>query len=95
MEHRWALERRFATVTVGGHDIAVKIGSLDGETVNVKPEHRDCVRVAELTGRSVKSVWAQALAAAQGLPPSGSSPDTNQTSSAACHDAVADGKQSW
>ena len=67
VEHRWALERRFGTVTVDGHDIAVKLGSLDGETVNVKPEHRDCVRVAESTGRSVKSVWAQALGAAQEL----------------------------
>jgi uncharacterized protein (DUF111 family) len=64
VEHRWALERRFATVSVAGHDIAVKLGLLDGEIVNAKPEHRDCVRVAEATGRSVKSVWTQALSAA-------------------------------
>lgn len=66
VEHRWALERSFGTVTVDGHEISVKLGFLDGEVVNVKPEHRDCVRVAELTGRSVKSVWGQALAEAQG-----------------------------
>lgn len=65
VEHRWSLERRFGTVTVDGHDIAVKLGLLDGEIVNAKPEHRDCVRVAEATGRSVKSVWMQALSAAQ------------------------------
>jgi uncharacterized protein (DUF111 family) len=64
VEHRWALERRFATVSVAGHDIAVKLGLLEGEIVNAKPEHRDCVRVAEATGRSVKSVWTQALSAA-------------------------------
>ncbi|MGH3559058.1 MAG: nickel insertion protein [Mycobacterium sp.] len=45
VEHRWALERRFETVTVDGHEISVKFGILDGETVNAKPEHRDCARV--------------------------------------------------
>lgn len=52
-------------VEVDGHEIAVKFGLFDGEVVNAKPEHRDCVRVAKATGRSVKSVWAQALGAAQ------------------------------
>lgn len=65
VEHRWALERRFGTVTVDGHDIDVKLGLLGGEIVNAKPEHRDCIRVASATGRSVKSVWVRALAAAQ------------------------------
>jgi uncharacterized protein (TIGR00299 family) protein len=67
VEHRWALERRFDHVDVDGHEIAVKLGILDGEVVNIKPEHRDCVRVAQATGRSVKAVWAGALAAAQRL----------------------------
>jgi uncharacterized protein (TIGR00299 family) protein len=65
VEHRWALERQFNTVTIGNQDIAIKFGLLDGEIVNVKPEHRDCVRAAERTGRSVKSIWVEALAAAQ------------------------------
>lgn len=64
-EHRWALEREFRTVTVGDQPISVKIGRLHEEVVNIKPEHRDCARVASLLGRSVKSVWAQALAEAQ------------------------------
>lgn len=68
VEHRWALERRFDSVDVDGHEVAVKFGVLDGETVNIKPEHRDCVRVAEATGKSVKSVWTRALAAAQAAP---------------------------
>ncbi|KZS61281.1 hypothetical protein A4G26_11090 [Mycobacterium kansasii] len=78
VEHRWALERRFGTVTVDGHAIAVKLGFLDGEVVNVKPEHRDCVRVAEATGRSVKSVWVQALGAAQELA-SGACPEQDRS----------------
>jgi uncharacterized protein (DUF111 family) len=65
VKHRWPLERRFGSVIVDGHQIAVKLGLLDGDIVNAKPEHGDCVRVAEATGRSVKSIWLQALAAVQ------------------------------
>lgn len=68
VEHRWALQRTFRAVDVDGFTVSVKFGILDGEVLNVKPEHRDCVHVAKATGRSVKSVWAQALAAAQALP---------------------------
>jgi pyridinium-3,5-bisthiocarboxylic acid mononucleotide nickel chelatase len=64
-EHRWTLERQFYSVDVEGHSVAVKVGLLDGTIVNVKPEHRDCERVAGDTGRSVKSVWMTALAAAE------------------------------
>ncbi|MEV0341425.1 nickel pincer cofactor biosynthesis protein LarC [Nocardia sp. NPDC050713] len=68
-EHRWTLDRQFYSVEVDGHSVAVKIGILDGDIVNVKPEHRDCERVAEYTGRSVKSVWMTALSAAERLLP--------------------------
>jgi uncharacterized protein (DUF111 family) len=44
--------------------VSVKVGLLDDEVVNLKPEHRDCVRVAGQLGRSVKAVWAAALAQA-------------------------------
>jgi len=63
-EHRWALDREFHDVEVMGHVVSVKIGSLNGEVVNVKPEHRDCVRVASETGKAVKAVWVAALAQA-------------------------------
>jgi uncharacterized protein (DUF111 family) len=43
--------------------VSVKVGLLDGDVVNVKPEHRDCVRVARETGQSVKAVWTAALVA--------------------------------
>lgn len=66
-EHRWTLDRQFHSVDVAGHSVAVKVGLLDGDIVNVKPEHRDCERVAEYTGRSVKSVWMSALSAAERL----------------------------
>jgi uncharacterized protein (TIGR00299 family) protein len=60
-EHRWALDREFRTVEVAGHSVNVKFGRLRGEIVNIKPEHRDCVRVAEQTGRTVKAIWTSAL----------------------------------
>jgi uncharacterized protein (TIGR00299 family) protein len=63
-EHRWALTREFRTVEVDGLTVSVKVGLLDDEVVNLKPEHRDCVRVAGQLGRSVKAVWVAALAQA-------------------------------
>jgi uncharacterized protein (DUF111 family) len=62
---RWELDRAVRTVDVGGEPVRVKVGSLDGEVVNVAPEHDDCAAVAARTGRTVKAVWGAALAAAQ------------------------------
>jgi hypothetical protein len=61
---RWELERRSLTVEVDGEAVRVKLGLLDGETVNAAPEHDDCRAVARRLGRPVKDVWAAALAAA-------------------------------
>ena len=43
---RLELERRFRDVTVDGHSVRVKLGLLDGEVVNLAPEHDDCARAA-------------------------------------------------
>jgi uncharacterized protein (TIGR00299 family) protein len=61
---RYELERREEVVDLDGGHVRVKIGELGGRVVNVAPEHDDCAAVARATGRSVKSVWAAALAAA-------------------------------
>jgi uncharacterized protein (TIGR00299 family) protein len=61
---RWELERDFITVAVSGGDVRVKRGWLDGELVNLAPEHDDCLAAAERIGRPVQTVWASALAAA-------------------------------
>lgn len=63
---RFELERRWQTVAVGGETVRVKLGLLDGEVVNVAPEHDDCARVAQRLGVAVGDVWAQALAARAG-----------------------------
>ena len=60
---RVELERRWQTVEVGGEPVQVKLGVLDGEVVNVSPEHDDCARVAARLGVAVGEVWARALAA--------------------------------
>ena len=61
---RYELAREERVVDVAGGSVRVKLGLLDGRVVNVAPEHDDCADVARRTGRSVKSVWAAALAAA-------------------------------
>jgi uncharacterized protein (DUF111 family) len=61
---RYELEREVRTVDLEGGIVRVKIGRLDGRVVNVAPEHDDCAAVARSVGRSVKSVWVAALAAA-------------------------------
>ena len=62
---RYELEREERVVELEDGAVRVKLGRLDGRVVNVAPEHDDCAAVARATGRSVKSVWAEALGAAQ------------------------------
>jgi pyridinium-3,5-bisthiocarboxylic acid mononucleotide nickel chelatase len=62
---RYELERDGRVVEVEGISVRVKVGLLEGRVVNLAPEHDDCAAVAKAAGRSVKSVWAEALARAQ------------------------------
>ncbi len=64
---RYELEREERVIDVDGGAIRIKVGLLDGRVVNLAPEHDDCAVVARAAGRSVKSVWAEALARAQEL----------------------------
>ena len=64
---RYELDREERIVELQGGTVRVKVGLLDGRVVNVAPEHDDCAALARSTGRSVKSVWAEALARAQQL----------------------------
>ncbi len=60
---RTALPRRIDTVTVGGAPVRVKVGLLDGVRVTAMPEHDDLAQLARTTGRSVRSLAHEALAA--------------------------------
>ena len=64
---RVELERESFTVEIGGEPVRVKVGKLDGNVVNLAPEHADCERAARISGEPVKVVWAQALAAAHAV----------------------------
>ncbi len=61
------LDRSMATVELDGHTIAVKVARLDGGVVNVQPEFEDVAAAARALGRPVKTVMAEAVAAARGL----------------------------
>jgi pyridinium-3,5-bisthiocarboxylic acid mononucleotide nickel chelatase len=58
------LERAWVTVAIGDDEVRIKTASLDGVVVNAQPEYDDVAEVAERTGRPVKSVLADAIAAA-------------------------------
>ncbi len=62
-----ALDRQTRSVTVDGHEVRVKVASLDGEVMNVQPEYDDVVAAARALGRPVKDVLAQAAAEAHSL----------------------------
>lgn len=61
------LDREMTAVEVDGHRVAVKVARLAGEVLNVQPEFEDVAVAARALGRPVKTVMAEAVAAAQGL----------------------------
>jgi hypothetical protein len=63
------LDRRIVEIDLaeGGPRIRVKLGVLDGRTLNAKPEHADVVEAARKLRRPVRSVHAQASALAYRL----------------------------
>ncbi|TWD80780.1 hypothetical protein FB561_1871 [Kribbella amoyensis] len=62
-----AAERSFESVQVRGQRISVKIARYSGRVVNVQPEYDDVVAAAAELKQPVKSVLAQAIAAAREL----------------------------
>ncbi|MGI8578607.1 MAG: nickel pincer cofactor biosynthesis protein LarC [Nocardioidaceae bacterium] len=59
-----ALDRRFVKVEVGGQLVSVKLALSEGVVVNVQPEYDDVVAAADVLGRPVKMVLAEAIAQA-------------------------------
>ena len=55
------------TIQVAGHQVRVKLAFLDGELLNAQPEYADLALVAEKTGRPIKDVLAEAVAATRDL----------------------------
>ncbi|MGH3321285.1 MAG: nickel pincer cofactor biosynthesis protein LarC [Streptosporangiaceae bacterium] len=64
---RSVLDRTTRTVDVGGCAVRVKLALTGGAVVGAQPEFEDVAEAAQKLGRPVKSVLAQASAAAQAL----------------------------
>jgi uncharacterized protein (TIGR00299 family) protein len=63
-EDRVVLQRRFAEVETAYGSIRVKIGSRNGEDLNLMPEYEDCAHAAREHGVPLKQVMQAALMAA-------------------------------
>ena len=61
------LDRAMETVDVDGFPVHVKIALHEGRVVNAQPEYDDVARAAAATGRPVKEVLADAVAASRTL----------------------------
>ncbi|MGB0125104.1 MAG: ATP-dependent sacrificial sulfur transferase LarE [Silvibacterium sp.] len=62
-EERMCLERSHTTVATPFGDIRIKVGTRNGEELNVAPEFEDCRAAAQKHGTAVKQVMQAALAA--------------------------------
>ncbi len=60
---RRVLPRRIETVRISGGDVRVKIAEVEPGAVKAAPEFRDCLRVAEQSGRPVREVMEEAVQA--------------------------------
>jgi uncharacterized protein (TIGR00299 family) protein len=61
---RYAAERIVQRVATPFGEVQVKVKMLNGQAVGAKPEHDDCVRLAEVHGVPVRMVYEAAAAAA-------------------------------
>jgi len=64
VEDRVILQRRFIELETAFGSIRVKIGSRNGEDLNMMPEYEDCAQAARQHGVPLKQVMQAALAAA-------------------------------
>ncbi|MBA5868193.1 MAG: nickel pincer cofactor biosynthesis protein LarC [Nitrospira sp. CR1.3] len=60
---RQVLPRRFAAVNVRGGTVRIKVAGVGRAGTKASPEYRDCQRIAERTGRPVKTILEEASAA--------------------------------
>ena len=58
---RLALERTFVSVTTPHGALAIKLGMLRGEVIQVAPEFEDCRKAAEKAGVPIKTVYDAAM----------------------------------
>ncbi|MEV5530184.1 nickel pincer cofactor biosynthesis protein LarC [Streptomyces prunicolor] len=86
---RRSLPRDQVRVTVGGFDVSVKRGILDGRIVTVQPEYDDVVEAARRSGRPISALIDEARALG-GITKSRATANTSQLPSQVPCDAEAD-----
>jgi hypothetical protein len=62
---RSILQRRHQVVTTPFGDVRVKIGTWQGKDITRSPEHEDCVKLAQVSGQPVRTVYEAAQAASR------------------------------
>jgi len=66
---KYSLDKEIKTVSTIYGDIRVKLAYLDGQVINVKPEHSDCKKLANRAGVSLKKIYNEVLPEIQKLQP--------------------------
>ncbi len=64
---RLKLARELVEVQLANGAVRVKVGYRHGRAIKAAPEYADCERLADETGRPVREVYDEAVAAARGL----------------------------
>lgn len=57
---RYVLPREMVTVRLGGDTVRIKVSTIDGFR-KAKPEYKDCLAIAERTGRPLQTIMEEAL----------------------------------
>ena len=60
---RETLDREWVDVSIAGGPVRIKVAGRRGEVLNAAPEFEDCLRIANATGRPVKTIQAEAMQA--------------------------------
>jgi len=64
-KERVMLDRRHETVSTPHGQVRIKVGSLDGRVVVVRPEYEDVKALADSSGEQLRTIMEEANAAAQ------------------------------
>jgi pyridinium-3,5-bisthiocarboxylic acid mononucleotide nickel chelatase len=65
VSERRKLQREFKTVNTSYGQVAIKIGKLDGQTIQAAPEYESCKRLADQSGVPLKTIYDAAYVASR------------------------------
>ena len=65
VSERRKLQREFKTVNTPYGQVAIKIGKLDGQTIQAAPEYESCKRLADQSGVPLKTIYDAAYVASR------------------------------